>query len=78
MRKLDVGDKMIIKRRVGEGVDGFWNVLTAGLNRDIIVVGKVDTCLLLGWIVGDSEQFPFELGVGRAGNVCTVSPLSIS
>jgi len=46
---------VVIQRGIGESVDGLGDILTGGLNRDVVVVGEVDTGLLLGRVVGDTE-----------------------
>jgi hypothetical protein len=48
---------MVIKRRVGEGGDGFGNIMTRCFDGNVVVVGEVDTGMGLGRIVGDAKQF---------------------
>lgn len=76
--ELDVLDQVVIQGRVGEGVDRLRDIVTRGLHGDVVVVGKVDASVLLGGIVGKTEQFAFETGIGRTGNVLAVTPLAIS
>ncbi len=52
--------------------------MTGSLNRDIIVVGEVDASVLLGRVVGDTEQFTFHTGVCGTRDMLAVTPLAIS
>jgi hypothetical protein len=76
--ETNVGDKVVIEGRVGEGVDGFRDVVTGGFDGDIIIVGEVDTSLLLGRVVGDTEELTLDASVSRTGNVLAVAPLAIT
>jgi hypothetical protein len=69
---------VIVERGVFEGVDGFRDVVTAGLHGDVIVVGEVDTGLLLCGVVGNAKKLTLQTSVGRAGDVLAIAPLSIS
>lgn len=69
---------MVIEGWVGEGGDGLWDVVAAGFDRDIVVVGKVDTSMSLGRIIWNAKEFSFDFGICGARNMLTVSPLSIS
>jgi hypothetical protein len=69
---------MVVQGRVGEGVDGIGDVLARGFDGDVIVVGKVDSSLLLGGVVGDTEELTLDTGVDRAGDVLAVAPLSVA
>jgi hypothetical protein len=73
-----VGDQVVIERGVGESVNGLGDILTGSFNGDIVVVGEVDTGLLLGGVVGDTEKFALETSVGGTGDVLAVAPLAIS
>jgi hypothetical protein len=77
--ELDVGDEVVVEGRVGEGGDGLRNALTGSLNRDVVVVGEVDTCrrrdtLLLGF----TEKVTLDARVVGAGHVLAIDPASIS
>lgn len=76
--ELDVLDQVVIQGRVGEGVDRLRDIVTRGLHGDVVVIGEVDTGVLLGGIVGKTEKLAFETGIGRTGNVLAVTPLAIS
>jgi hypothetical protein len=52
--------------------------LAGSFDRNIIVVGEVDSSLLLGRIVGNTEKFAFDACIGRAWDVFAIAPLSIS
>jgi hypothetical protein len=78
MSELDVTKEMIIQRRVGELGCGFWDVMSGGFYRNIIVLLEVDTSLLLGWVVNDAKEFTLQAGVGRTRNVLAVTPLTIT
>lgn len=78
VREFDVADQMIIERWIGECSDGFGDILARGFDGDVVVVGKVDTGLLLGGIVGDSEQFPLDLCILGAWDVLAVLPATVS
>ena len=76
--ELDVGDQVVIQGRVGEGVDGLGNVLAGGLDGDVVVVGEVDAGVLLGRVVGGTEQLDLDAGVGGTGDVLSVAPLAVA
>jgi hypothetical protein len=76
--ELNVGDQVVVQRGVGELSNGLGDVVTGGLNGNVIVVGKVDTSLLLGGVVGNTEQLTLHAGVGGTGNVLAVAPLAIA
>jgi hypothetical protein len=75
---LDVLDQVVVQGRVGEGQNGFRDVLAGGFNRDIIVLLKVDTAVLLGWIIGGSEELSLKTRVNGAWDVLSVSPLAVT
>jgi len=77
-RELNVADKVVVERRVGEGGDGLGNALTAGLDRDIVVLLEVDTAVLDVGVVGDTEQLALNTRVGRTGDVLAVFPLAVA
>jgi hypothetical protein len=52
--------------------------LTGSFDRDIIVVGEVDSSLLLGRIVGNTEKFALDACIGWAWDVFAIAPLSVS
>jgi hypothetical protein len=76
--ELNVGDQVVVQRGVSELGDGLGNVVTRRLNGDIVVVGKVNTSLLLGGVIGDTEELALHAGVGGAGNVLAIAPLAIA
>jgi hypothetical protein len=76
--KFDVLDEMVIEGRVGELEDWLWNIVSRSLNWDIIVLLEVDTGLLLGWIVCNTEKFALNTWVGWAWDVFAITPLPIS
>jgi hypothetical protein len=76
--ELNVGDQVVVQRGVGELSNGLGDVVTGGLNGNVIVVGKVNTSLLLGGVVGNTEQLTLHAGVGGTGNVLAVAPLAIA
>jgi hypothetical protein len=69
---------VLIQRRSGELVDGLGDVTTRSFDRDVVVLLKVDTGVLLGRIVGSTKKLTLDTGVWGAGNVLSVPPLSIS
>lgn len=75
--KRDVGDQVVVQRRVGEGKDRLRNVLTGSLNGDVVVLLKVDTGVLLGWIIVGTEELALNARVGRARHVFSVLPATI-
>lgn len=75
---LNVAAKVLIQRRSGELVDRLGDVTTRGFDRDIVVLLKVDTGVLLGRIVGSAEELTLDTGVGGTRNVLSVPPLSVS
>lgn len=52
--------------------------MTAGLNRNIVVLLKVNASVLLRRVVGSSKELAFDTGVGRARNVLSVNPLAVA
>jgi hypothetical protein len=76
--EFDVAAEMLIQRRGGELGDGLGNVLTGSLDGDVVVLLEVDTGLLLGGVVENTEKLSLNARVGRARNVLSVAPLSIA
>jgi hypothetical protein len=77
--KLDVGDEVVVKRGVSEGVDGLRDVLTGRLNGNVIVVGEVDAGVLLGGVIlTETEELTLQARVGRTGDVLAIAPLAIA
>jgi hypothetical protein len=66
---------MIVQGRIGEGIDRLGDIVTTGFDRDVIVVGKVDAGVRLGWVIGDAKQLSFDFRVWRASDVLAISPL---
>ena len=77
-RKLDVGQQVVIQRGVCEGVGGFGDIVTGGFHGDIVVVGEVDTGVLLGRVVGETKELTFHTGVGGSRDMGAVTPLAIA
>jgi hypothetical protein len=77
-RKLDVAEKVVIERGVGESGDGLGDTLAGGLDGDVVVLLEVDTSLLLRGIVGYTVELTLDTGVGGTGNVLAILPLSIT
>lgn len=70
---------MIVKRGVGEGVDGLGDILAGRLNGNVIVVGEVDTGVLLGRVIlTETKELALQTGVSRTGDVLAVAPLAIA
>ena len=77
--ELDVGDEVVVERRVGEGDDRLGDTLSRGLNRNVVVVAKVDTHRRYGiGILGFSEEFTLDARVVRARHVLAINPASVS
>jgi hypothetical protein len=76
--KLDIFDQVVVERRVGEFENGLWNIVPGSLNGNVIVLLEVDTGLLLGWVVCNTEELTLQTGVGRAWDVFTITPLSVT
>jgi hypothetical protein len=72
--KFDVLEEMVIKGRVGEREDWLWDVLTGGLDWDIIVLLEVDTGLLLAWVVCYTEKLALLARVGWSSSVLAILP----
>ena len=77
-RELDVAQKVLVERGVGESGNGLGDTLAGSLNGDVIVLLEVDTSLLLRGIVGYTVELTLDTGVGRARNVLAILPLSIT
>ena len=76
--EVDVAEEMVVQGRVGELEDWLGDIVSGSLDWDIIVLLEVDTSLLLGWVVGDTEELALHTGVGWASNVLAIPPLSIT
>jgi hypothetical protein len=68
---------VVVQGRVAEGKDRLRHVLARGLNRDVVVLLKVDTGVLLGWIIGGTEELALKARVGRARHVFSILPATI-
>jgi hypothetical protein len=75
---LDVAAQVLVQRRSGELVDSLGNILTRGLNGNVVVLLEVDTGVLLGRIIDSTEKLTLDTGVSRTGNVLSVAPLSVA
>ena len=78
MSEFDVLDQVVIERRVGELENWLWNIVSRSFNWDIIVLLEVDTSLLFGWVVLNTEELTLHADVGRARNMLAITPLSIT
>lgn len=77
--EVDVGDQVVVKRRVGEGGDGLGDALTGSLNGNVVVFLEVDTHLLLaGGNAGVTEQLALDARVGGTRHVLAIDPASIT
>lgn len=76
--ELDVGEQVVIQGRVGEGVDSLGDVIARGLDWDVIVVGEVDTGVLLVRVVGNTEELTLKTGVRGTGDVLAIAPLTVA
>lgn len=72
--KVNVGEEVVVERRVREGVDWVGNVLARSLNRDVVVLLEVDARGGLGRVVGNAEELTLNTLVWRARNVLAISP----
>ena len=78
MSKLDVPEEMVIERRVGELEDGFGDIVSRGFDWDIVILLEVDTSLLLGWVVGYTEELTLDAGVCWTCDMLAVLPCAIT
>jgi hypothetical protein len=69
---------VVVQGRIGECVHGLGNIVTGGLDWDIIIVGEIDTSVLLGGVVGNTEEFALQTGIRRTRDMLAVAPLAIS
>jgi hypothetical protein len=76
--EVNVAEEMVVQGRVGELEDWLGDIVSGSLHWDIIVLLEVDTSLLLGWVVGDTEELALHTGVGWASNVLSIPPLSVT
>jgi hypothetical protein len=77
--ELNVADKVVVERRVGEGGDGLRNALTGSLNGDVVVVCEVDTSRRRDTsVLGLTEKVALDARVVGAGHVLAVDPASVS
>jgi hypothetical protein len=76
--ELDVAQQMLIERRVLEASDWVWDILTRGLDRDVVVLVEVDAGLLLGGIVWHTIQLALGAWVCWARDVLAINPLAIT
>lgn len=76
--QFDVAAQVLIEGRCGELVDGFGNVVSGSLDRDVIVLLEVDAGVLLGRIVGSTEELTLNARVGGTRNVLSIAPLTIA
>lgn len=76
--KLDILEQVVIERRVGELEDWLWDIVSGSLDWDIIILLEVDTGLLFGWVVCNTEELALHTWVGWTRDVFAITPLSIS
>jgi hypothetical protein len=60
------------------GSDGFWNIITTGFNRNIIVLFKVDTSVLTVKVFSSTEKLAFSARVSVTDVVNTVLPVALA
>lgn len=79
MGQLDVAKQVVVQRWVGESENRLWDILTGSLDWDIIIFLKVDTSLLLrSIVVTNTEKLTLNAGIGWAGNVFSITVLSLA
>jgi hypothetical protein len=61
---LDVAAQVLIQRRGGELVNRLRDVLAGSLDGNVVVLLEVDTGVLLGRVVGSTEELTLDAGVG--------------
>ncbi len=76
--EFNIMDKMVVQRWVGEFEDRLRHIVSRSFDWDIVVLLEVDTSLLLGWIIDDTEEFALYTWIGWARDVFAVPPLSIT
>jgi hypothetical protein len=76
--QLDILEQVIIERRVGELENWLRDIVSRSLDGDIIVLLEVDTGLLLGWVICNTEKLTLETRVGWTWNMLPITPLSIT
>jgi hypothetical protein len=69
---------MVVKRRVREACDGLGDALAGRLNGNVVILLEVETGLLLGGVVGYTEELTLDAGVGGARNVLAIFPLAVA
>jgi hypothetical protein len=77
--KLDIAEKVVIQWWIGELENWLWDIMSRGLDWNIIVFLEVNTGLLLCWVgVSDTKEFALNTWVCWSSNVLAVSPLPIT
>jgi hypothetical protein len=76
--KLDVIKEMIVKRGVGEGKNGFRDIVARCFHWNVVVVGEVDTSVALGRVAGDAEELTLGLSVLGTWYMLPIAPLTVS
>lgn len=74
MSKFNVCEKMRIQRGRGKSCDSLRNICARCLDRNIIVLLKVDSRSLLGRIVCYSEKLSFQTRIWGPGNMLPITP----
>jgi len=69
---------VVVQRWVSELRSRLGDIMSGGLYRDVVVVGKVDTGLLLGRIIRDAEKLTLEARVCWSRNMLAIPPLTIT
>jgi hypothetical protein len=69
---------MIIQRRVGERSHWLRDVMAGSFDRDIVVISKVNTSVLLGWVVRHAEKFAFKASIWGPRDMLAIPPLPIT
>jgi hypothetical protein len=76
--ELNVLQQVLVERGVGELEDRLRDIVSRGLDWNIIILLEVDTGLLFGGVIQDAEELTLKTWVGRAGDVFALSPLSVT
>ena len=67
-----------VQRRISKRIDGFRHTGTSGLDRDVIILVKVNTGMLYGSIFSVTKKFFFDAHVATANDMLSILPSAVA
>jgi len=76
--KLDVAEQVGVERGSAKRQDRLGRVASGRSDRNVVILLKVDSSVLLRRVVGSSKELALQTRVRRADNMLAIAPLTVS